>query len=188
MEFFPVHTIQVVNLYLFPLVYGIISFFIMRNFSKDSKKRILSFPQYKNKYNRFFSLFFMIVFGKLIIVYSIFVPINANTIYFYIGIIIYAFGIFCSVYAMYQFLKADSSRPITTGIFKYTRHPMQVMYYFSWIGLGLISGTWIIIIYAIVFPILAIPSLIAQEEDCSNKYGPEYLEYLEKTPRFLIFK
>ncbi|MCK5761509.1 MAG: DUF1295 domain-containing protein [Candidatus Izimaplasma sp.] len=188
MELFPLHSFQLSNLFWFPLIYGIISLLIMGNITKDSKKRILTFPNYKSSVSKFFSIFFMIVFGKLIIVYSIFVPIKANTLYFYIGILIYSIGIFCSVYAMWTFSKADLSRPVTTGMYKYTRHPMQVMYYFSWIGLGFIGGSWIIIVYALIFPILTLPSLIAQEEDCMKKYGADYIEYLKKTPRFLFFK
>ncbi len=188
MEIFPTHSIQLFNLFWFPLIYGIISLFLMKIMTKNSKKRILSLPKYKNNITKFFSVFFMIIFGKLIIVYSVFVPIKPSSIYFYIGIIIYSIGIFCSIYAMWMFSKADLNRPITTGIYKYSRHPMQVMYYFSWIGLGFISGTWIIIIYAIIFPFLTIPSLIAQEKECIKKYGNEYIEYLNKTPRFLFLK
>ena len=187
MEFLPEHSIQLYNLFWFPLLYGIMSFILLSKINKDGKKRMLTFPKYKSKSNKFFSIFFMLIFGKLIIIYSVFVPIKAFTIYFYLGVIIYSITIFCSVYAMWVFSKADLSRPVTNSIYKYSRHPMQVMYYFSWIGLGLISGAWIIIIYALVFPILTIPSLIAQEEDCIEKYGEEYVEYLKKTPRFLIF-
>lgn len=188
MEFFPIHSVSFFNLFWFPLAYGVISLLIMKKITKDSKKRILTFPKYKSKLSKFFSILFMIVFGKLIIVYSIFVPIKADSIYFYIGVVIYTVGICGSVYGMWIFSKADLTKPVTTGIYKYTRHPMQVMYYLSWIGLGLISGTWIIIIYAIIFPLLAIPSLIAQELDCIDKYGAEYIDYLKKTPRFLFFK
>ena len=188
MEFFPIHSISIFNLFWFPLIYGIISLFIMGNITKDSKKRILTFPKYSNKLSKAFSIFFMIIFGKLSIVYTLFVPIKADSILFYIGVVIYSVGIFCSVYAMWIFSKADLSNPVTKGIYKYTRHPMQIMYYLSWIGLGLISGTWIIIIYAIIFPLLAIPSLVAQELDCIDKYGAEYIEYLKRTPRFLFFK
>ncbi len=188
MEFFPNHAIQLSNLFWFPMLYGISSLLVMSNISKEGKKRILTFPKYKSKANKFFSIFFMLIFGKLIIIYSVFVPIKAFTVYFYLGLVIYTFGIFCSVYAMWIFSKADLSHPVTKGIYKYSRHPMQVMYYLSWIGLGFISGTWIIIIYAIIFPILTIPSLIAQETDCTEKYGIEYTKYLKQTPRFLFFK
>jgi len=188
MELLPTHSISLLNLFWFPLIYGIISLLIMGNIPKESKKRILTFPKYKNKWNKFSALFFMVVFGKLIIVYSIFVPIKLDSVYFYIGIVIYSIGIIYSISGMWVFAKADLTKPVTKGVYKYTRHPMQVMYYFSWIGLGFIGGSWIIIIYAFIFPILALPSLIAQEEDCMKKYGAEYIEYLKKTPRFLFFK
>lgn len=188
MEFMPEHSISLYNLFWFPLLYGVLSLVVLSKIKRDSKKRILTFPKYKNKISKFLSLFFMLIFGKLIIIYSVFVPIKANTFYFYLGIIIYTFGIACSVYAMYYFSKADLTHPVTKGIYKYSRHPMQVMYYLSWIGLGLISGTWIIIIYALVFPLLTIPSLKAQENDCLKKYGEEYGEYIKNTPRFLFFK
>jgi len=188
MEFLPVHSFSLSNLFWFPLIYGLMSLLILSKIKKDSKKRILTFPKYKNDLSKFLSIFFMLVFGKLIIIYSVFVPIKMDSILFYIGIVIYTFGIISSVYAMWFFSNADLIHPVTKGIYKYSRHPMQVMYYLSWIGLGLISGTWIIIIYAIVFPLLATPSLIAQERDCVEQYGEEYIEYLKNTPRFLFFK
>ena len=188
MELFPKHSFELFNLFWFPMIYGILSIIVMLNVKKESKKRMLTYPKYVSKTNKFFSLGFMIVFGKLIILYSIFVPIIAFTAYFYIGVVIYLVSISCSVYAMYYFSKADTSKPVTKSIYKYSRHPMQVMYYLSWIGLGFISGTWIIIIYTIVFSILTIPTLIAQEKDCIEQYGDEYVEYLKRTPRFIFFK
>ena len=95
MEFFPIHSISLSNLFWFPVIYGIISLFIMGNITKDSKKRILTFPKYSSKLSKVFSIFFMIIFGKLSIIYTIFVPIKVNSIYFYIGVVIYSVGIFC---------------------------------------------------------------------------------------------
>jgi len=188
MELFPKHSLELFNLFWFPMIYGILIIIVMLNVKKESKNRILTYPKNDNKIIQFFSLGFMIVFGKLIILYSIFVPIIAFTVYFYIGVIIYMVSISCSVYAMYYFSKADTSRPVTSSIYKYSRHPMQVMFYLSWIGLGLISGTWIIIIYTIIFSVLIIPSLVSQEKDCVEQYGDEYVEYLKRTPRFIFFK
>ncbi len=188
MNFLPVHSLSITNLFWFPLLYGLISLIIMKKSSKEAKERILKLPNYKTKLNKTTSLLFMLVFGKLIILYSIFIPIKIGTIFFYLGIIIYLIGMVGSTYAMWIFAKADLSSPVTKGIYKYSRHPMQNMYYLSWLGLGLISGTWIIVIYAVVFPLLTIPSLIAQEEDCIAEYGDEYLQYLKETPRFFLFK
>ena len=188
MELFPSHAIQVLNLFWFPMVYGVLSLIVMMKINQKAKKRILTFPKYKSKSNKFFSIVFMLIFGKLIIIYTFFVPIIFFTVYFYIGIVIFSLGIISSVYAMWTFSKADLLKPVTTGIYKYSRHPMQVMYYISWIGLGFISSSWIFVIYSFVFMLLAIPSLIAQENDCLERYGEEYLKYIKKTPRFLFFK
>ncbi len=93
---------------------------------------------------------------------------------------------FSSVYAMWTFSQAELSKPVTKGIYRISRHPMQVMAIVMWIGIGLASGVWLLVIFAFLLGVLSYPSFKAQERFCVNKYGEEYLEYIKKTPRYLV--
>ena len=127
--------------------------------------------------------------GKILIVYSVFVSIKLFTISFYFGTIIYLIGLFSSVYAMWFFSKTELSEPITDGIYEISRHSMQVMNFIMWIGIGLVSNTYAVVIYALIFAIVSYPSLKKiQERYCMEQYGVKYIEYMNKTPRYLFFK
>ena len=106
---------------------------------------------------------------------------------FYIGTIIYFIGMILSVYAMYSFSKVELSKPVITGVFKITRNPMQVMSMIMWVGIGIASGSLILIICAVLVGIVSYPTFRAQERFCIEKYGEEYSEYMKTTSRYIFF-
>lgn len=184
MQLFPQHTLGIVGLWWYPLIYGLVTILVMKTISKDKKRKILTFPRQKKDIMGFILGLASFIFGKGLILYSIFIPIKPLTINFYIGTVIYLIGLISSVYAMWTFSKADLRKPVTQGIYKVSRHPMQVMSFVMWIGIGIVSGTWIVIICALLFAIVSYPSLVAQEQYCVNKYGNRYKEYMKTTRRY----
>ncbi len=175
------HSFGLLNIWWYPLIYGIVTILVMNTISKDKRKKILTFPKSISGIASF-------ILGKGLIIYSLFVPLKPFTVHFYIGTIIYLIGLFSSVYAMWSFSKADLSEPVTYGIYRISRHPMQVMSFVMWIGIGIVSGTWIVIICAILFAVVSYPSLKVQEKYCLAKYGDRYREYMERTHRYLFFR
>jgi protein-S-isoprenylcysteine O-methyltransferase Ste14 len=73
---------------------------------------------------------------------------------------------------------------VTTGIFAFTRNPIYVFLILWFIGIFLINGTLIFLIFAL----LAIAHLhyqIRQEEKfCTQLYGPAYEDYCARTGRY----
>ena len=134
------HSLGIQNAWWFSLIYGIASISIMIFISKERRKRILSFPKFNTKMEKIFSGLALFIFGRGLIVYSFFIPLKLMTVNFIIGTIIYLIGMVSSIYAMWTFSRADLSEPVTGGIFKITRHPMQVMGIVMWIGVGI--GCW----------------------------------------------
>ena len=53
-----------------------------------------------------------------------------------------------------------------------------------WVGIA--SGIWLLVILALLLGVISHPFLKAQERFCIDKYGEEYLKYIERTPRYLI--
>ena len=175
------------NCWWFITIYGILSILIMAALPKDGRKRILTFPKYNSKIEKIASGILSFLFGKGLLIFSIFIPFKLWTINFYIGTIIYLIGMILSVYAMYSFSKAELSKPVVTGIFRLSRNPMQVMVMVMWIGISIASGSLILLICAVLYAVISYPSFKAQERFCIEKYGDEYLEYMKKTPRYLFF-
>lgn len=162
-------------------MYGLVTLLVMRLIPKDKKKKILSFPKSVSGLASF-------IFGKALIVYSLFIPVNLLTPNFIVGTVVYLIGLVLSVYSMWTFSKADLNKPVTHGIYKVSRHPMQVMSFVMWFGIGIISGGWVVIICVLLFAIISYPSLVAQEMYCLDKYGDTYKKYMYTTSRYLGYK
>ena len=185
MQLLPLHAIGIINLWIFPFIYGLISIIMLNYISKDARKKILTFPKGNKKENTLMFISFLL--GKGLIIYSIFIPININSRFFLIGVCIYLMGLIISSIAILTFANADLSKPITKGIYKFSRHPMQVMNYVMWIGIGIISQTWVVIFCTIIFAVVSFPSIKRQEKYCVNRYGNEYIRYMNETPRYIFF-
>lgn len=128
----------------------------------------------------------LFIFARGLIVYTFIIPVQLMALNFIIGTIIYLIGMASSVFAIWTFSKAELSGPVTNGIFKITRHPMQVMAVVMWIGVGIASWNWIIIACAGLLGVISLPALKAQECFCIDKYGLEYLDYMKRVPRYLF--
>ncbi|QOR35194.1 DUF1295 domain-containing protein [Clostridium sp. 'deep sea'] len=187
MRLFPNNSFGLLNIWWYLLLYGVISVLVMINIPKDKRKKLLTFPKYNKDRKISIWGFISFAFGKGLITYTIFSPIHPFSLYFYVGTSIYLIGLFLSVYAMWIFSKAELSQPVTNGLYKISRHPIQVMNFIMWLGIAIVSETWIMIICAISFAIFSYPSLKAQEKNCIDQYGDNYYEYMKKTPRYLLF-
>jgi protein-S-isoprenylcysteine O-methyltransferase Ste14 len=76
-------------------------------------------------------------------------------------------------------------KPVTTGIYRYSRHPIYLTLFFQLIGVGIATASWLFILLTVVFMILFHNSVAPEERGCLEKYGDAYREYMERTPRWI---
>jgi protein-S-isoprenylcysteine O-methyltransferase Ste14 len=83
--------------------------------------------------------------------------------------------------------KTTKTKLITHGIYKYSRNPAFVGFDFMFIGLFLMYPNLLTLIIFIL-NILAIHLLILQEEKhLKSMFGDEYIQYYNKTSRYILF-
>ena len=85
----------------------------------------------------------------------------------------------------YNFFTTPLNLPITKGIYRYSRHPMYFDNLIIFLGTGIATVSWIIIIISIVFLILADIYVVAEERYYSKKYGNLYQKYIDSAPKWL---
>jgi protein-S-isoprenylcysteine O-methyltransferase Ste14 len=72
----------------------------------------------------------ILIFSKIIMfsvfIYSIFLPLQLGTIWFYIGLSIYLLGLILQTIAWVNVATGPVDKPITKGLYRYSRHPMYV--------------------------------------------------------------
>jgi protein-S-isoprenylcysteine O-methyltransferase Ste14 len=77
------------------------------------------------------------------------------------------------------------NEPVSGGLYRYSRHPMYATMFVFFIGLGLATASWIILLYSILLVVSCIVFANAEEQGCLDKYGNSYREYMNRTPRWI---
>ncbi len=126
---------------------------------------------------------FVVLFGLFI--YSIFLPLQLGTIWFYVGLVLCVLGVVTWTLAIANIVNIPFGEPWKKGLYRYSRHPMTLACYLIFIGTGIASASWIFLLFSIVYIILGAIPTIAEERFCLDKYGDTYREYINRTPRWI---
>jgi len=145
------------------------------------KKLSTSVPMKFEKTSNILSMVILIV----ALIYSIFLPLKFNTIWFYIGLLIYLFGLILQLAVLYTFRKAKPDGPFTTGPYRYSRHPLYFGLFLMIISISIMSLSWLFLLIVIILVIPLLLNASAEEQYCLKTYGKEYQEYMERTPRWI---
>jgi protein-S-isoprenylcysteine O-methyltransferase Ste14 len=131
---------------------------------------------------RIFVFSFLVFFSAMI--YSIFLPLKLGTIWFYIGLPITLIGLVTLTIAMMNFATTSWDKPITKGLYNYSRHPIYITTALFLLGVGIASASWLFLLLSIIFTILNTFRAINEERYCLEKYGDAYRQYMNRTPRW----
>ncbi len=113
-------------------------------------------------------------------------PLRLNALWFYAGLIVYIVGMIIGYLAMYGFATTPIDKPVTKGIFRYSRNPMYLGGFISLIGISLVSISWVYFLTASIWMILNhVMEIPVEESECVKKYGTDYIEYRKKTPKWI---
>ena len=117
--------------------------------------------------------------------YSIFLPFRLGTIWFYFGIAVFLIGLAVNLIATINFATVPVNKPVTKGIYRYSRHPVYLAILLIYLSVGLASASWIFLLVSAVWLILMHFAAVDEELYCLEKYGRAYRDYMNKTMRWI---
>jgi len=183
MQLIPVFKIGILNAWIFTVIFFVPTIIML--FNKEAYKKLGTPPDMKlSKSEKIVGQFVNIVCYAAF-VYSIFLPFKLGTAWFYIGLFIFLLAIVVLITVFISFITTPINKPVTKGIYNYSRHPGYLSHFLTFIGIGIATASWIILLVAIIFFILG--NIIANTEEryCKEKYGDTYREYFNKVPRWI---
>ena len=128
----------------------------------------------------------LIVLFLILHVLPIFLPLQLDTIWFDAGLFSYIVGMTMGYLAIYGFATTAINKPVTKGVFRYSRNPMYLGAFMLFIGISLVSISWIYFLIALIWMILThIMEVPVEESECIKKYGTDYVEYMKRTQKWL---
>lgn len=125
------------------------------------------------------------VFLVLLFLYSIFLPLKLGTLWFYVGLPISLLGIVMYIIVSVNIANTQVERPVTTGLYRYSRHPMYVASFIAPVGAGIATVSWLFLLLSVLCIITHFINGIFEERLCLEAYGSDYQEYLDRTPRWI---
>jgi protein-S-isoprenylcysteine O-methyltransferase Ste14 len=163
--------IPTILLFLFVMLSGLLP--------KDIGKRITP-----NKEGGKTRRIMLIVFFAMII-YSVFLPLKVGTIWFYTGLAVYVLGLIISAAAMFSIGATKPDEPFTTGMYRYSRHPIALGTVLPMIGAGIASASWLFLLLSVILMIISHFLAIKEEGDTTKKFGEAYKQYMARTPMWI---
>ena len=121
----------------------------------------------------------------LSIIYSIFVPLKLGTAWFYAGLPIYLLGLISYAMVWVGFATTPPDKPVTKGIYRYSRNPMQLSQVVICLGVGIATASWVFLLLSAAYMIVPLLWVAAEERHCLKYYGDAYREYMNRTPRWV---
>lgn len=171
----------------FPVAYALMTILIIAIYGKAFLNRFFSFPKSASLKNKLPVLFGAALLGRGIALYSIFLPLKHDSLWLWVGVFIFVIGILLTAIAMINFATTSQDLPVRKGLFRISRNPIQVLAIFMCLGVGIATGSWIILGACLLLAGISYPSIRAQERHCLETYGEVYREYMKSTPRYLLF-
>ena len=182
MQLIPVFKIGILNAWIFVACYFLIPYSIMLINKKAYNK--LGNPLGMNKKEKVIGNIDNIII-YIASLYSIFLPFKLETAWFYIGLFIFILGLSILIIAIINFLTTPLDLPVTKGIYRYSRNPLYFATFIIFLGIGIATASWVILLAAIIFLFLTNIVIYSEERYCKERYGDIYKEYLNRTPRWI---
>jgi protein-S-isoprenylcysteine O-methyltransferase Ste14 len=138
-----------------------------------------------SKAGRLAALSTHIVILPLTVIYSIFLPLKLDTVWFYVGLPICLVALSIYYVAMINVAMARLvDEPITKGVYRFSRHPIYLSSFLLFLGIGIACASWLFILFALAWIIMWLIAVPSEEKDVSEKYGDAYRKYINRTPRW----
>ena len=171
------------NAYLLMLIYFIVSMAPFM-FKKNSRYKEISPTNITDDFGKVLYWLNFIIFTIAIIV-SIFLPIIFDSIFFYIGIALWITGMIIVLGVCMSWAKTVEKKPVTRGVYKYSRNPMYVSFTFTYIGIGIVTLSWVFLMLTFVYILITVLIVDYEEEFCLEKFGNDYRDYMKNTHRWI---
>jgi protein-S-isoprenylcysteine O-methyltransferase Ste14 len=171
------------NAFLIVIPLILIRFGLLSILDKESLKRAAYFAPLLGK-EKVAYLFYQIS-NSLIIVYLCFLKIRTDDYWFYIGILIYGLGVLLCIISVFDFAKPKENGINLKGLYRVSRNPMYVAYFIYFLGCVLLTRSLVLLVILIVFQISAHWIIWSEERWCIEKFGDEYINYMNKVRRYI---
>ena len=127
------------------------------------------------------------VFSLACLILLVLTPLKVGSSVFIIGTLLFASGLASLIAALLSFKSTPPDQPVTTGLYRISRHPQLFTVFVALLGACIAIGSWAALLMLISSKALQHFGILAEEDVCLRQYGDSYRAYMERVPRYFIF-
>ena len=101
------------------------------------------------------------------------------------GLALYLSGLTPCALAVVQFAAPGESGMSAKGVYRLSRNPMYIAYFLCFLGMALLSHSWILAGIAAALQISGHWVILAEERWCLTRFGDAYARYMQEVPCYL---
>ena len=128
---------------------------------------------------------FMNVLVIILMICTIFLSLKLGTAWFYTGLFIYLLGLIIFTITIVNVAFTPFGKPFTKGVYRYSRNPGYLAQIIVFVGIGIASASWFYLLLSVILILLTYLLVVIEERLTLDKLGDDYLEYMNKTPRWI---
>ena len=168
-------------LLLIPLV--LIRYGVLWLLNKEALKRAAFFPPLIGKEKTSFWIYQISTI--LLFLHLCFIKINIDSMWFYLGTVVYGIGIPLFIVSISNFSNPEKNGLNSKGLYRISRNPIYMSYFIYFLGCVLLTQSFILLALVIVFQVSAHWIILSEERWCVKEFGEEYIKYMEKVRRYI---
>ncbi len=127
-------------------------------------------------------LFALVCLGLII-----FTPLKVGNPVFILGSILVVLGLAGVTVAVFNFRNTPTNQPVTSGLYRISRHPQILALGILFLGICIAIGSWVAMFALVASKLFGHFSILAEEESCLKQYGDSYRDYVKRVPRYFLF-
>ena len=117
--------------------------------------------------------------------YSIFLPLQTGEIWMWVGLALFVIGLSILISATVAVAFTPKGSPFSSGIYRFSRHPMYLSMFLVYIAAGIAAASWLFFLITLATYFLQRYQAIKEEKYCCEQLGRAYKDYIARTPRWL---
>jgi len=161
----------------------LIPFLLTSLLNKEAVKRAAFFPPVQGKEKVAYIV--NIATTLLLMVVPFFLRINLSGLMGTTGLLLLVLSLVMYGVSIVQFARPDDSGLNTTGLYRISRNPMYVAFFFWFTGGCLLTRSWLLLAILIVFQVSVHFMILTEERWCREQFGGPYKDYMKKVRRYI---
>ena len=170
------------NAFLLMIPFFLIRFGLLGLKNKAALNRAAYFAPLEGR-ERAAYLFYQ-VSNVLIFLYPFFLKVQTTPPGVWIGLALYLMGMVVLLLSTLAFAKPDQNGLNTGGVYRFSRNPMYVAYFLYFLGCAVLTRSWLLLLFLLVFQAAAHFIILAEERWCLGQFGSEYVSYRKRVRRY----